>query len=493
MRTRAARGASERCDLPRRAHLRERDAEARMELPLRSLCDRVTNGRASGSRVRPSVRREALIRIPIVRVRAALVWASSLRRGEIGVLLVVAAGAVTILEVDAERFDRSPESFVRTREATSSRHRVARVEPDGTAERSDVASPRHPSPCAHVLRACSIVRVVKRCAPPYTTWTGRTGSRGAPVRKSSSRVISSGNAEGSDDPSVIAPTPSFRKGMAMVHNVGCSRVLRVSESRVVHGECLDVLRSLPDASVDLVYIDPPFNTGRAAAPRIASHGARRRRRPHRLRRPALPHRARRRGRGLSPTAFDDYLAFLEPRLARGAPRARRPPARLYFHIDYREVHYCKVLLDRIFGRDVVPQRDHLGLRLRRAHDEALARQARQHPVLRQGPERATSSTPTRSIASRTWRPASSGRRRRRAASSRPTRGGTPSSARPARRSSATRRRSRSASCAASSRASRPGRPRARLLRRQRHDGRRRARARSDASSWSTRAPRRSRR
>ena len=49
--------------------------------------------------------------------------------------------------------------------------------------------------------------------------------------------------------------------------------------------------------------------------------------------------------------FDDYLAFLEPRLEEARSAARRTTGRLYFHIDYREVHYCKVLLDEIFGRD----------------------------------------------------------------------------------------------------------------------------------------------
>ena len=48
--------------------------------------------------------------------------------------------------------------------------------------------------------------------------------------------------------------------------------------------------------------------------------------------------------------FDDYLAFLEPRL-REAHRVLAPNGTLYFHIDCREVHYCKVLLDGIFGRE----------------------------------------------------------------------------------------------------------------------------------------------
>ena len=48
--------------------------------------------------------------------------------------------------------------------------------------------------------------------------------------------------------------------------------------------------------------------------------------------------------------FDDYLAFLEPRL-REASRVLMSNGSLYFHIDYREVHYCKILLDEIFDRD----------------------------------------------------------------------------------------------------------------------------------------------
>jgi site-specific DNA-methyltransferase (adenine-specific) len=48
--------------------------------------------------------------------------------------------------------------------------------------------------------------------------------------------------------------------------------------------------------------------------------------------------------------FDDFLAFIEPRLLE-AQRVLADHGTLYFHIDYREVHYCKVLLDQIFGRD----------------------------------------------------------------------------------------------------------------------------------------------
>jgi site-specific DNA-methyltransferase (adenine-specific) len=120
-------------------------------------------------------------------------------------------------------------------------------------------------------------------------------------------------------------------------------------NRVIHGECLDVLRTLADGSVDLVYIDPPFNTGRtqkrqrlrtvrdAEGDRTGFQGRR--------------YRTERLGtdEGFADT-FDDYLAFLEPRL-REAHRVLAPTGSLYFHIDYREVHYCKVLLDRLFGRE----------------------------------------------------------------------------------------------------------------------------------------------
>src|SRR5436190_2145153 len=49
-------------------------------------------------------------------------------------------------------------------------------------------------------------------------------------------------------------------------------------------------------------------------------------------------------------SFEDYLAFLEPRL-RHARRLLAHSGTLYFHIDYREAHHCKLLLDEIFGRD----------------------------------------------------------------------------------------------------------------------------------------------
>ena len=118
--------------------------------------------------------------------------------------------------------------------------------------------------------------------------------------------------------------------------------------RIIFGENLAVLQDLPDGSIDLVYIDPPFNTGKTQAhTRLrttqSGEGDRAGFAGRRYRTEKIGTRAYR-------DAFDDYLAFLEPRLVE-AHRVLAGHGSLYFHIDYREVHYCKVLLDGIFGRD----------------------------------------------------------------------------------------------------------------------------------------------
>jgi site-specific DNA-methyltransferase (adenine-specific) len=125
-------------------------------------------------------------------------------------------------------------------------------------------------------------------------------------------------------------------------------VLDITTGAVVHGDALDALRALPEAGVDLVYVDPPFNTGRP-------------RRGERIRvvRDDEGDRAGFGGRRYTTTrstgeryddAFDDYLGWLRPRLEE-TRRVLAPHGSLYFHIDPRESHYCKVLLDQIFGRD----------------------------------------------------------------------------------------------------------------------------------------------
>ncbi len=118
-------------------------------------------------------------------------------------------------------------------------------------------------------------------------------------------------------------------------------------NRIHYSDNLPVLKGLPSGSVALIYVDPPFNTGRVQArtrmktvrdaegDRTGFKGRRYRTIPI--------------GTSKYVDIFDDYLEFLAPRLEE-AHRILAPNGTLYFHIDYREVHYCKILLDAIFGR-----------------------------------------------------------------------------------------------------------------------------------------------
>jgi site-specific DNA-methyltransferase (adenine-specific) len=121
-----------------------------------------------------------------------------------------------------------------------------------------------------------------------------------------------------------------------------------SPNRIILADNLTVLRALPSASVHLIYIDPPFNTGRTQA-RTALTVTR----DERGDRTGFGGRRYRTLPASFTTAYadahDDYLAFLEPRLIE-AHRVLTPTGALYVHLDYREVHYVKVLLDGVFGR-----------------------------------------------------------------------------------------------------------------------------------------------
>ena len=117
--------------------------------------------------------------------------------------------------------------------------------------------------------------------------------------------------------------------------------------RIVLGDNLDVLGTLPESCARLVYIDPPFNSGHAqrrtrlrtvrdaAGDRTGFKGQR--------------YRTEVLGASAWDDSFDDYLGFLAPRLE-AARRILTRDGSLFFHIDSREAHYCKVLLDEVFGR-----------------------------------------------------------------------------------------------------------------------------------------------
>jgi site-specific DNA-methyltransferase (adenine-specific) len=118
------------------------------------------------------------------------------------------------------------------------------------------------------------------------------------------------------------------------------------ENYLYQGDNLGVLKSIPDSSIQLIYIDPPFNTGRLqqrsktttqrseSGKRIGFKGQR----YETVKDTVLSY----------DDQFANYWEFLEPRLEQ-AFRVLKDSGTLYLHLDYREAHYAKVLLDALFG------------------------------------------------------------------------------------------------------------------------------------------------
>ena len=120
------------------------------------------------------------------------------------------------------------------------------------------------------------------------------------------------------------------------------------DDEILLGDNLELLPRFQDGGFQLIYIDPPFNTGRRQQRRAlrtepdadgdrTGFGGRR-------------YRTSELGRSGYDDSFDDYLAFLRPRLVE-AQRLLDPTGTLYVHLDPREAHYVKLLLDDLFGRD----------------------------------------------------------------------------------------------------------------------------------------------
>ena len=131
------------------------------------------------------------------------------------------------------------------------------------------------------------------------------------------------------------------------HGVNLSFVTEIRNT-VYLGDNLAILQSIPTQSIDLIYIDPPFNTGRSQQ-----------RSKETTRRNDEGDRVGFKGKRYETVKsqvlsyddqFVDYWAFLEPRLQE-AHRLLKPTGTLYLHLDYRESHYAKVLLDALFGPD----------------------------------------------------------------------------------------------------------------------------------------------
>jgi site-specific DNA-methyltransferase (adenine-specific) len=121
-------------------------------------------------------------------------------------------------------------------------------------------------------------------------------------------------------------------------------------SRVIQGDNLPVLAGLPDEAFTLIYLDPPFNTGRVQRRQsttsvrteagVGSVTGFKGRSYERIKGDLLAY----------DDVFENYWEFIEPRLLE-AWRLLAPDGTLYLHLDYREAHYAKVLLDALFGRE----------------------------------------------------------------------------------------------------------------------------------------------
>ena len=120
------------------------------------------------------------------------------------------------------------------------------------------------------------------------------------------------------------------------------------DNQIYYGDNLEILKGIPDGKVRLFYIDPPFNSGKQQkrtqiqtvrdpeGDRVGFAGT--------------TYKTHEISTKKYSDIFDDYESFLRPRLEE-AYRILAPDGSLYFHIDYREVHYCKIWLDQIFGRE----------------------------------------------------------------------------------------------------------------------------------------------
>ena len=126
----------------------------------------------------------------------------------------------------------------------------------------------------------------------------------------------------------------------------------MSKHQLYYGDNLEILQAyVSDESINLIYIDPPFNTGKLQkrteiqveldtdGDRVGFQGN-----TYRTLTGKTTHYTDKF------ESSDAYLQFLRPRFEE-AYRVLHPHGSFFLHIDYREVHYCKVILDEIFGRE----------------------------------------------------------------------------------------------------------------------------------------------
>lgn len=101
--------------------------------------------------------------------------------------------------------------------------------------------------------------------------------------------------------------------------------------QIRHCRAIDLLQTLSDESIDMIYTDPPFGTGDVQSLE---------RQKNRTKVSKMSYVDR----------YDDYVGFIVPHL-REMHRVLKPTGTMYLHLDWRWVHYVKVECDKIFGYD----------------------------------------------------------------------------------------------------------------------------------------------
>ncbi len=123
----------------------------------------------------------------------------------------------------------------------------------------------------------------------------------------------------------------------------------IGGGEIWHGDNLPILQQMPSDSVALIYIDPPFNTGKTQSrKRLHTTRAHKAEDADRIGFGGHPYRTTVRSEAGYADAFDDYPGFLRPRLME-AHRILSADGSLFFHIDWRESARCRLLLEAVFG------------------------------------------------------------------------------------------------------------------------------------------------
>ena len=121
-----------------------------------------------------------------------------------------------------------------------------------------------------------------------------------------------------------------------------------NQANIYFGDNMDVLKEIESGSVNLVYVDPPFNTGKIQSrKRIetvrSEDGDRTGFQGHTYKTKVI-------GEQSFFDIYDDYIRFLRDRIEE-TERVLASDGSFFLHLDYREIHYAKVMCDEVFGRE----------------------------------------------------------------------------------------------------------------------------------------------